>query len=64
MLDPGQDGANAQALVDDLGQLGNLGFQTAIVSLSGVEALSPIEIVGRDVLPQVRDFGAVRARAA
>jgi alkanesulfonate monooxygenase SsuD/methylene tetrahydromethanopterin reductase-like flavin-dependent oxidoreductase (luciferase family) len=42
MLDPGQDGANAQALVDELGQLANLGFQTAIVSLREVEALRPI----------------------
>ena len=60
----GQDGANAQALVDELGQLDSLGFQTAIVSLRGVEAFWPIEIVGRDVLFQIRDFGAVRATAA
>src|ERR671932_125033 len=41
-----------QAIVDELGELGELGFTTAIASLRDVETLKPIEIVARDVLPQ------------
>ena len=41
-----------QAIVDELGELGELGFTTAIASLRDIETLKPIEIVARDVLPQ------------
>src|SRR5256885_2223068 len=41
-----------QAIVDELGELAELGFTTAIASLRDVESLKPIEIVARDVLPQ------------
>jgi F420-dependent oxidoreductase-like protein len=41
-----------QAIVDELGELAELGFTTAIASLRDVETLKPIEIVARDVLPQ------------
>ena len=41
-----------QAIVDEIGELHELGFTTAIASLRGVETLKPIEIIGRDVLPQ------------
>jgi F420-dependent oxidoreductase-like protein len=64
MLDPGQNGENADALVGELAQLADLGFQTAIVSLRVVEALWPIEVMGRDIIPRVQGLGAMRAAAA
>jgi F420-dependent oxidoreductase-like protein len=40
-----------QELVDQLGELRELGFDTVIGSLTGVETLKPIEIMARDVFP-------------
>jgi F420-dependent oxidoreductase-like protein len=48
--DPVRKGA--QSIVDELGQLSELGFTTAIASLRDVDTLKPIEILARDVLPQ------------
>ena len=45
-----------QAIVDELGELHELGFTTAIASLRGVETLKPIEIIARDVLPRAERF--------
>ncbi|HEX8968261.1 MAG TPA: LLM class flavin-dependent oxidoreductase, partial [Chloroflexota bacterium] len=42
---------SAQALIDELGELHELGVTTAIVSLRAVESLQPLEIIARDVLP-------------
>jgi F420-dependent oxidoreductase-like protein len=44
------------AIVDELGKLHDMGFTTAIASLRGVETLKPLEILGRDVIPQVERF--------
>ncbi len=41
-----------QEIVDQLGELRELGFDTVIASLRGVETLKPIEILARDVFPQ------------
>ena len=41
-----------QQIVDQLGELGELGFDTVIASLTGVDTLKPIEILARDVFPQ------------
>jgi F420-dependent oxidoreductase-like protein len=41
-----------QAIVDELGELAELGFTTAIASLRDVETLKPIEVLARDVFPQ------------
>jgi F420-dependent oxidoreductase-like protein len=40
-----------QQIVDELGELHEIGFTTAIASLRGVETLKPIEVLARDVLP-------------
>jgi F420-dependent oxidoreductase-like protein len=39
-------------IVDQLGELAELGFTTAIASLRDVETLKPIEVLARDVFPQ------------
>jgi F420-dependent oxidoreductase-like protein len=42
---------SAQQIVDELGELREMGFTTAIASLRGVESLKPIEVMARDVIP-------------
>jgi alkanesulfonate monooxygenase SsuD/methylene tetrahydromethanopterin reductase-like flavin-dependent oxidoreductase (luciferase family) len=41
-----------QEIVDQLGELREIGFDTVIASLRAVETLKPIEILARDVFPQ------------
>jgi F420-dependent oxidoreductase-like protein len=40
-------------IVDQLGELRELGFDTVIASVTGVETLKPIEVLARDVFPRV-----------
>jgi alkanesulfonate monooxygenase SsuD/methylene tetrahydromethanopterin reductase-like flavin-dependent oxidoreductase (luciferase family) len=51
--DVGADGSEAGRVVQQLGTLAEAGVQTAIGALIRVEAIRPIEIVGRDVIPQI-----------
>src|SRR5262249_48894736 len=43
-----------QQVIDELGELSEMGFTTAIASLTGVETLKPIEALARDVLPHTQ----------
>src|SRR6266511_1571067 len=52
-FDVGRDGERAGQTVDELGRLAEAGVQAAIGGLRGVHAITPIEVVGRDVIPQV-----------
>jgi F420-dependent oxidoreductase-like protein len=45
------------AMVERLGRTTEVGAQHAIFSLKGVTDLSKIELIGRDVIPQLRDLG-------
>jgi F420-dependent oxidoreductase-like protein len=45
---------STQAIIDELGELHELGFTTAIASLRDVETLEPIERIARDVLPHAQ----------
>jgi hypothetical protein len=40
-------------VVEQLGRLAEAGAETVIGAVAGAENLKPLEIVGRDVLPQV-----------
>jgi F420-dependent oxidoreductase-like protein len=51
-FDLGPDGSGAEQFVRRLGALAEVGVQTVIGGF-GVEPLSPIEMMGRDVLPQI-----------
>ena len=46
------------AFVDRLGNWAEAGSHHTIVSIRGVSDLSKIELIGRDVIPQIRDLGA------
>jgi F420-dependent oxidoreductase-like protein len=45
-----------QAIVDQVGELGRLGFQTVIASLRQVETLRPLELMGAEVIPRIADL--------
>ncbi|MBO0772631.1 MAG: LLM class F420-dependent oxidoreductase [Actinobacteria bacterium] len=52
-FDVGEKGEKAGETVDRLGQLAELGFQAAIGSVARVWDLTPLEVIGSDVIPAV-----------
>jgi F420-dependent oxidoreductase-like protein len=52
-FDVGENGENAGAIVDALGGLAEQGFQVAHGSVKGVSGLTPLEVIGRDVVPAI-----------
>jgi len=52
VMNVGPDGSMAGQFIEQLGRLAEAGVQTAIGALIGVENIKPIEIMGRDVIPQ------------
>jgi F420-dependent oxidoreductase-like protein len=58
VMAPGPNGENAAHIVDHFGQLAEIGVQTAIGAVIGCENLTPLEAIGRDVIPQVAKFNA------
>ncbi|MQA87777.1 MAG: TIGR03560 family F420-dependent LLM class oxidoreductase [Streptosporangiales bacterium] len=55
-FDVGERGENAGRVVDDLGRLAEMGFQVAHGNVRNVSAVTPLEVIGRDVLPAVADL--------
>lgn len=45
-----------QRIVDELGALAELGFDAAIGSVAGVWDITPLEVIGSEVIPRVADF--------
>ena len=45
--------SNAAQIVDQLGELANLGFQAAIGAVGNVWDITPLEIIGAEVIPAV-----------
>ena len=52
VMNVGPDGSMSGQLLEQLGQLGEAGAQTAIGALVGVENIRPIEAMGEKVIPQ------------
>ena len=50
---PGSEGSGVGQIVDDLGRFSELGITVAIGTIDGVESITPIEIVGERVIPEV-----------
>ena len=48
---PGPNGENAGQVLDQIGEFAEIGVQTVIGALVGVENIKPIEAMGRDVIP-------------
>jgi F420-dependent oxidoreductase-like protein len=55
-LSPGERGSEVGRIVDELGGLAELGFTVAIGSVEGVEHLTPLEIIGEQVIPAVESL--------
>jgi F420-dependent oxidoreductase-like protein len=49
-------GQGTQLIVDDLGELAELGFDAAIGLVRNVWDVAPLELIGSDVIPVVADF--------
>lgn len=58
VMAPGPNGENAAHIVDQFGKLAEIGVQTAIGAVVGCENLTPLEAMGREVIPQVAKFKA------
>jgi F420-dependent oxidoreductase-like protein len=53
LFDVGEKGKKAAQLVDDLGKLAELGFQAAIGGVARVWEVTPLDIIGSQVIPAV-----------
>lgn len=52
VMNVGPDGSQTGQFLEQLGRLSEAGVQVVIGALTGVENIKPIEIMGRDVIPQ------------
>jgi F420-dependent oxidoreductase-like protein len=52
-FDPGEKGEKTAEMVDGLGQLSEMGFSVAIGAVANVWDVTPLEIIGSEVIPQV-----------
>jgi F420-dependent oxidoreductase-like protein len=55
-FDVGEDGGRVDSLLTQLRWLAGMGVQTVIGSIAGVERITPLEIMGREVIPQAADL--------
>jgi F420-dependent oxidoreductase-like protein len=55
-FDVGEDGSKAQALVDQLRWLAGMGVQTVLGWVVGVDRITPLDVMGREVIPVVADL--------
>jgi F420-dependent oxidoreductase-like protein len=53
VMNPGANGENTGELVEYFGQLAEAGVQMVLGSVGQVDQLTPLEAIGRDVIPQV-----------
>jgi F420-dependent oxidoreductase-like protein len=56
IFDVGQKGEKANEVVDQLGQLAAMGFDTAIGAVANVWELTPLEVIGSQVIPAVANL--------
>lgn len=55
-FDVGEGGAKVGKLIGQLRWLSRMGIQTVIGSVKDVERIEPLEIIGREVIPAIRDL--------
>ena len=55
-FDVGERGEHAGQIVDDLGRLAEMGFGVAHGRVKDISTITPLEIIGRDVVPAVADL--------
>jgi F420-dependent oxidoreductase-like protein len=55
-FDPGQDGERTDQVLADLKDLAGLGVDTAIGKVVDAHQITPLEIIGRDIIPAAAKF--------
>jgi hypothetical protein len=55
-LDVGEDGSKVDELIGRLRWLASTGVQTVIGVVPHVDRITPLEIIGREVIPAVADL--------
>jgi F420-dependent oxidoreductase-like protein len=58
LFDVGERGEKANEVIDQLGRLAGMGFQTAIGGVANVSRITPLEVIGSEVIPAVAPLGA------
>ena len=53
VFDVGEKGEKSAEVIDRLGQLSEMGFDAAIGGVAGVWNITPLEVIGSDVIPAV-----------
>ena len=56
IFDVGPKGEKAIEVVDRLGELAAMGFDTAIGAVANVWELAPLEVIGSEVIPAVANL--------
>jgi hypothetical protein len=56
LFDVGTNGEKTGQVIDQLGQLAEQGFQTAIGAVAGMHRLTPLETIGSEVIPAVANL--------
>ena len=56
LFDPGENGGKTGEMVDQLGRLAEMGFQAAIGAVANVWDITPLEIIGSQVIPAVANL--------
>jgi len=56
IFDVGPNGEKANEIIEDLGALAEMGFDTAIGAVANVWEITPLEIIGGQVIPMVADL--------
>jgi F420-dependent oxidoreductase-like protein len=57
-FDVGEKGEKANEVIDQLGRLAEMGFQMAIGGVADVWRLTPLEVIGSEVIPAVASLNA------
>jgi hypothetical protein len=56
IFDPGASGERTGEMIDQLGKLAEQGIGMAIGAVANVQQLTPLEIIGSEVIPAVADL--------
>jgi len=56
IFDVGPNGEKANEVIDRLGELAELGFDTAIGAVANVWEITPLEVIGSQVIPEVANL--------
>jgi F420-dependent oxidoreductase-like protein len=57
-FDVGEKGEKTAQVIDDLGRLAEQGIQTAIGYVAHVSTITPLEVIGNEVIPAAAGFGS------